>query len=372
MDRYLDKFNYEKDYRNKTRPEEFTDQKNIDDIINNIMITVKDSIKDPNKQLNIDSTFMANFNKIAATIYKHEGEHSDLHVINGIVSNEMIKYILKKPEIFLSDTLLPKKTEDFINISTRIYSQTIKLSENHTKINLKNIVSIQMKSIMFDYISDYTVSEDYNTLVFQEKLAEDKDLWSQEILIQVEPGNYTKEQFIEEIANLMNENSISKNIYNLTFNSITSKLSLFSSKAPFIDNKKDLLRAQINAVEKNMVFNIISEKSNILSILGFSENNYKNKNIYNGCDRYKLQKNKNIHIDIRGNKNDMEDLVKLFNTEVPCQIGNLVNFEEENIINFDHEENFEDLIVFFSTSESQDTEFEIVLKVNYCQFSKIS
>ena len=62
MDRYLDKFNYEKDYRNKTRPEEFTDQKNIasQNLLKKLGFELNGKIVLPNED---DELFLFRFKK---------------------------------------------------------------------------------------------------------------------------------------------------------------------------------------------------------------------------------------------------------------------------------------------------------------------
>lgn len=149
-----------------------------------------------------DKLLFETFNTIASQVFSIESKNPLLQknspeqavqIINGIVIEELVKYILNKNPILLKEPEPVKQEPGHVE-------ETIKISiENmNTKFtsSIENIISIKMVSLHM-YTEDYLVTELNNTLIINYK--------NEVFVVNITPGNYTKETLLEAVTNAVSE-----------------------------------------------------------------------------------------------------------------------------------------------------------------------
>lgn len=231
--------------------------------------------------LNLDPTseFLSIVKGISLSVFDVEGNKNCLNDLNGIVIREVSRYILDKRRDLLFKVISPVKHYLDISIS----------SEDWTVLDpVMKTISILLESIDIDYASNNTVTRTNNTISFRERLASDKDLWSEELTVSLEPGNYTAEECLEELGDLMTEASKIANIYNVFYDIITDRVSIFTTT---LDKLEDITRKKTRTCSKAGDFLIIPESSTILDMLGFSKNIFEDyRSIFTAKYRFRYEK----------------------------------------------------------------------------------
>jgi hypothetical protein len=145
-----------------------------------------------------DKIFFETFNAIASQVFSVESKNQELQkktpeqaiqIINGIVIEELVNYILsKKPD------LLKEPENRQINKTVELMEETVKLSienmEVHFNSPIEKITQITIESVHM-YTQDYLITELNNTLVIIYE--------NEEYTIQIQPGNYTVDTLLKSI-----------------------------------------------------------------------------------------------------------------------------------------------------------------------------
>lgn len=260
---------------NSTTFEAFTSQENTDTLINLCV-----------SSLNIDPTqeFLSILQGISLSVFNVEGYTNSLGVLNGIVVKEVSKYIIEKRKDLFFKVISPKKYSKDITLTT----------ETICELEVQEITSIFLDEIRVHYSSNNVVNSATNTFCFKERMSEGKDLWSDEILIELDPGNYTAEEYLEELEFLMTTSSKAKNFYNFFYDRITDKVSVFTT-----EDKLDWpTRNSVRSCEKKGDFLIIPEKSTTLRLLGFSQPFDGEGKIFTGKTRMKYFLDPSIRVSV--------------------------------------------------------------------------
>lgn len=162
---------------------------------------------------NNDKMFFEIANKISSQVFSVESKNpilkkqtpeQSLHIINGIVIDELVNYILskkqnilKEPEILKESEIVKEKGAWIVNPSFehKKIEDTLKISieKSETKYisPIENIISINILSLHM-YTQDYLVTELNNTLVINNN--------NEKITIKINPGNYTKDKLFAELG----------------------------------------------------------------------------------------------------------------------------------------------------------------------------
>lgn len=363
----MDRFNIKR----STTAQEFSTKENADFLVDEILLTINKYLANANKHVVKDKAFLDLFNQIASTVFKHEKDRCSLKELNPIVINETMKHILKTPSPFVVDTSVQKPLQDpedpkvldtFKKIGAETSKKTVVINNSETAIKVDNIVGISLKSIRFDYLSDYNIGGLDNTITFNENITEDKDLVSADITVCLDPGNYTTQQFLEEVSFLMTSASKVGNTYNLVFNDITSKIHIFSSKAPFCLDGSLSINKQIAAVEKGNSFGLVKNDGSLLSTLGFESMESSSRKFHYKADNiFKLKKADSFGVKVSALEKDT--LIDLFSVVVPCKSNSSSVFEENMV--FDETKTLTDIVVEVPDTESQGIEFVLELEVEF-------
>lgn len=140
------------------------------------------------------------FNTIASQVFSVESKNpllqkqspeQAIQIINGIVIEELVKYILhKKPELLKNTEAVQTKGE-----STRApLEETIKLSIEKTVTKftspIENVISMNILTL-YMYTQDYIVTEINNTLVF--------DYNNERFVAKIQPRNYTEDTVLQAV-----------------------------------------------------------------------------------------------------------------------------------------------------------------------------
>jgi hypothetical protein len=225
--------------------------------------------------LNIDPTgeFLDILQGISSSIFNVEGSTNSLNELNGIVVKEVSKYILAKRRDLLFKVISPKKYYENVSFST----------ETPTLLNDEDITSIFLNNLAIDYTSNYVVNTRNNTISFSERLSPGKDLWSEPLIVRVDPGNYTAEEYLEELEDLMSAASKVKNFYNFFYDNITNKVVIFTTE----EKLECPTRKTVRNCPKQGDFLINRENSTTLNLLGFSNNSFEEGNSAKATSRMK-------------------------------------------------------------------------------------
>lgn len=365
----MDRFNIKR----STTAQEFSSKENADFLVDEILLTINKYLANVNKHVVKDKAFLDLFNQIASTVFKHEKDRCSLKELNPIVINETMKHILKTPSPFVVDTSVQKPLQEapkdpvavvdtFKKIGAETSKKTVVINNSETAIKVDNIVGISLKSIRFDYISDYNIGGLDNTITFNENITEDKDLVSADITVCLDPGNYTTQQFLEEVSFLMTSASKVGNTYNLVFNDITSKIHIFSSKETVCLDSSLSINKQIAAVEKGNSFGLVKNDGSLLSTLGFDSMESSSRKFHYKADNiFKLKKAHSFGVKVSALEKDT--LIDLFSVVVPYK-SNSSSVFEENIV-FDETKTLTDIVVEVPDTESQGIEFVLELEVEF-------
>lgn len=143
------------------------------------------------------------FNTIASQVFSIESKNPELQkhspeqaiqIINGIVVDELVNYILSKKQIFLKESaelVNEKKAPKQDNISIE---ETITISVENSELRLNSpiekITNITIKSLHM-YTQDYLITELNNTLVINNN--------NDEVIVNITPGNYTSQTLLQAI-----------------------------------------------------------------------------------------------------------------------------------------------------------------------------
>lgn len=260
---------------NSTTFEAFTSQENTDTLVNLCV-----------SSLNIDPTqeFLSILQGISLSVFNVEGYTNSLNSLNRIVVNEVSKYVLEKRKDLFFKVISPKKYSKGITLAT----------ETPCVLDFQEITSIFLDEVQIHYTSNNVVNNANNTLCFKEKMSEGKDLWSEEIVIELDPGNYTAEEYLEELEYLMTSASKARNFYNFFYDRITDKVSVFTTT----DKLEWPTRNSVRSCEKKGDFLIIPEKSTTLRLLGFSQSFDRESKIFAGKTRMKYFLDAGIRVSV--------------------------------------------------------------------------
>lgn len=318
--------------------------------------TIKNIYNLTNKEflLKKDKNLFDTFNHISTSIFKYEYKelikkeiNKSIIILNNIVISQLTEFILNKykssnktitpdlsvnviPDniISISDQvnreheIVKNKDEIHEDHTNNIEKYDLHIDSLHTDILIENIISMKVKSL-YMYNNDYYINDYNNVLIFREKLDINKELYSEEYKVVIEPGDYTKESLTEEIEYQMS--NISKNKYKCYIEPITGYTAITIENNNIEDFNmtfKNLreLKDKLKNNNTNIYFKI-DENSTILSTLGFDLSSSKSEiddSCYNKYYKYfisnnplKLLKKKKIEIIIAGREinNTQCDLV---------------------------------------------------------------
>lgn len=258
----------------------------IDKTIDNIFNISRIKIPSNNK------IFFDCFNKIATEIFKYESSNlnntkESLNILNSIVIEELTNHILKnynnlfKEEEVKLDTIkentqiILDKQEDIFKLSLNSDNISFDILNNITKFKILNLHM---------YNEDYIINETNNKFSFKEKKSS-KELYSDIYDIEIDPGNYSKEELLKNLQEKMC--IISGTNYICELNTFNNKIIIKNNDSYMIENK--------------LSFNIILENSTILNVLGFNSksiNSFVNELIYISDYPIKLLKRVNLKLNI--------------------------------------------------------------------------
>lgn len=147
-----------------------------------------------------DKLFFETFNTIASQVFSVESKNpilqkqsptQALNIINNIVIDELVNYVLIKKPILLKQPELVAREEQVLiqNLGSEhttiedILKISIDNSETKFTSPIDNIISINIVSL-YMYTQDYLVTELNNILIIIDN--------NEEIIINIKPGNYTQ------------------------------------------------------------------------------------------------------------------------------------------------------------------------------------
>lgn len=359
--------------------EEFAAKENADFLIKESLQIINGG--NPKKVVSKTLPFLEYFNKIASSVFKHEKNRKSLREINAIVIKEITGYVLKNLDIFANDLPeksleieetpkelpeIPRDLSTFKNITARTITETININTESFVLNSpKEITKITLKSIKFGYISDYNLGSRSCDLTFIEHLDPVKDLISPKIEINLDPGNYSQDQLLSELSFIMTFNSKVGNNYNVIYNEVTSKLNIFCTKEPFVFEKDKSINRQILQTECGLPFFFCD--SGLVRFLNLSTDTPNTS--HKSKKAFLLKKCKEFKVKIIGEleteetTQDTSISLKIFEEMVTLTRDNKITFDSCN--SFDVPKKFKDFTILLPNTESDSTEFEICLELEY-------
>lgn len=253
--------------------------------------------------LNIDPTqeFLSILQGISLSVFNVEGATNSLDQLNNITTKEVSKYILSKRRDLLFTVISPKKYYENILLST----------ESPCVLPAQDITTIFLDELTVDYSSGHVVNSGCNTISFKERLAPEKDLWSEPITIHLDPGNYTQKEYLEELEDLMSQASKVKNFYNFFYDTITSKVAVFTTT----EKLESPTRRKVRGWPKQGDFLILKGESTTLNLLGFSQSFEEPGNTFTGKTRMKYYPPASFHVQVLNE--DTEEII--FDFEVSTE-----------------------------------------------------
>jgi hypothetical protein len=200
-----------------------------------------------NIEHNNDKLFFEIFNTIASNVFSIESKNpvlqqktpvQALNIINNIVINEIVNYILiKKPgllkEIVSKETISKETVKEPVTQQEPVSKEkeTIKISIEKSETiftsPIENVTNINIVALHM-YTEDYIITELNNVLVIVYN--------NEKIKIEIQPGNYTPESLCDTLKNSV-MNRIQK-IVSFYVSKIDNTL-LFSSQYIEISNEED-------------------------------------------------------------------------------------------------------------------------------------
>lgn len=323
--------------------DKFSSQENADIILTYSIkhLTEQGYNKEVNKK---DKDFFEIFNTIASSVFKHEYKNlidkpidDALVIINKIVISEIVKYTLKKHHKtvrFEDNPEKQEKQEKVITIKEKeekfkivIESDKFKLSSPIENVTEINIIGLKM------YNKEYIINDKNNELVIAKGDIEYK--------IKIEPGNYNKDTLIYEISSMLKIKTNTEFICYI--DNITDKVILSTQK---IDNAtlkvssfREIMTKLKNKEEMDdatLKFNIIKEKSTILGVLGFNNNDevcLEGKSVYTSDNPIKLLREDKINFNM-SIKCEEDEVQFKYNTDIILTITNEsvfynINYKQE-------------------------------------------
>src|SRR5579863_6062291 len=142
--------------------------------------------------------FFDSFNTVASTVFKYESpkllgvEYTQvISKINEIVINELYNYTIKKFKIQPTKKLsLPPTSEKFrvmLDSYDTVYTTPIQ--------NVSQVKAISLSM----YNEEYIINPTNNTLILRESPDPNKELYTEQHVVTVEPGNYNLDQLQEAL-----------------------------------------------------------------------------------------------------------------------------------------------------------------------------
>ncbi len=284
--------------------------------------------------------------------------------VNTTVIKEVIKYITIQKS---KEKVVEEQSKNVINTNSKgVVNQMqpnkresflFALEDISTDVELHGVKRIELKSLSM-YNKDYNVTEYNNKLVFREYLGSSNNEtlppttdW---YVVEIQPGDYTIEELIEELKIEMNTKSNCQ-LYNINVikNSKQVAISIVTktedSEIKTVKNLRDL-RAKIKNSETHTnsfgvvnrpcgpgIFEIDTNISTILPLLGFSNKQSKlnGNRQYISETSYCLVKKSLLQLRVRinGNEDLVEPIVlKAKNKSNNYQLSNTINFTEAKVI----------------------------------------
>jgi hypothetical protein len=155
---------------------------------------------------------------IGREVFTHEHNSLKSGEMREIVIEETVNFVLISPESF--------DIREYIRLSKETSDSTKnKIEFTKPKNILEYNSSVHLSEQFFTLIetSRYNITGSNNKISFIEQINKDKELYSDQIDIYLNPGLYSKEQLFEEISELMSISSKNNNAYITILNTISSK-----------------------------------------------------------------------------------------------------------------------------------------------------
>lgn len=194
----------------------FTSEQNKSFIIGN---TIEQVRVYADKTIENNEDLFNAFNTVATAVFNAERKSGkSLGTINGIVINQLVKYIIKNINQFIEKQQPKEITEQ--QPKQKLVTSNVQLTQLETPILLKDIEEIIIKSVDICN-SDYTINENNNVLVLRALLSgvPDKELYDSPITIELEPGYYNTTTIVDHL------NSFNRN-FHFCVNKLTNKVSI--------------------------------------------------------------------------------------------------------------------------------------------------
>jgi hypothetical protein len=214
--------------------------------------------------------------------------------------------------------------------------------------------------------SDYIINENNNIIIFREHIptSNDKKLYSQNLIAEIPPGNYTEAQLVTEVSTQMS--SISGKNYYTSLQPITNKF--------IITTIYDPTTATIE--EENIVFDIIIKGSTLLNILGFdtiNQHRLSNKSTHISVNPIKLIKspfnNLELYIKIKNEDDDEEAPIKIFNEPLLFNENTGIMIFDKTLIEkkFRSPINLDEILVKFTNYNTRGYDFNLIAELTTIQ-----
>ena len=232
------------------------------------------------------------FNTIASAVFSHEQKNftrtntdEALKKINNIVIKELVKFLTTKHRGALVKVVKSNiKNNDIVVVEEKTIEEKFVMVIDKPYIEFKgspiqNVSKIQLSNVSL-YNSDYIINKTNNRFLFYETIESDKELYSENFSVELDQGDYTIGQLLSELQDKIRK--CTDHEYFLEYDEISRRVTIYS----------------------DYVFNIISTKSSILDVLGFSSHSvYHNEKRYRSLFPVKLIKSKKISVNVNLNQN---------------------------------------------------------------------
>jgi hypothetical protein len=150
---------------------------------------------------------------------------------------------------------------EFIPVSSNKTTMTeFTLSNKYNLVDFREIIKISDQKFEVTETTGYNITESNNTISFIEQLAENKELYSEVIIIKLNPGKYSKIQLFQEIGELMSLASKVNNFYSVCLNIISGKATIISMIEPlsdYDDGTYSDIRDTISTTGKGLEFKLV-------------------------------------------------------------------------------------------------------------------
>jgi hypothetical protein len=255
-------------------------------------------------------------------------------------------------------------------LEPEIISTKINIDTEFKEIKFDNVIFIRVVALSMCNV-DYSITENNNTFIFKEWISDKKELLSEDITIVIEPGNYTKEELIEELENEINESSVTKTMYRCYLDPVTLRCIITTNvDTEGIESKRG--KGFINCIKNNKKINNkfdISSNSTLLRTLGFTgKNTMTNSDKYISINPVKIVKKPvldlSIHLNTFSARNDSDSEVITLSEPVILNKEGVVYFEgnsfEKKFIKPINIENFK---IDFNGYNRRGYDFNIIVEI---------